>query len=43
MIAAGIIVECVFKADIGYLLMSGSSFAIALGSLIFAKLTRGEK
>lgn len=39
-IVAGIMVEAFYGADLGYILISGGSAAIAGGSLIFAKLLR---
>ncbi len=40
-VIVGIGIEVYYEADTGFLLISGGAGVIALGSLIFAKLTRG--
>lgn len=39
-VVAGITVEAVMKADLGFMLITGGSALIAGGSLLFAKLIR---
>lgn len=41
-IMAGIVIEAVMKADLGFIAITSGSLAIALGALIFGKLTRGK-
>ena len=42
-ITAGIVVEFVLHADIGYILITGGSLAVATGGLVFAKFARWNK
>ena len=37
---AGITIECLLKADIGFILITSGAVAVAFGSLLFAKLMR---
>ncbi len=42
-ITAGIVVEFVLHADLGYILITGGSLGVAMGGLIFAKFVRWHK
>lgn len=41
-IIAGITVECIMEADVGYVIITGGSVLIAGGGLIWAKLIKGR-
>lgn len=41
-IIAGITVECLMQADIGYVVISVGSVMLAAGGLMWAKLIRGR-
>ena len=39
-VLAGIIVEIIYEANIGFILATTGAFLVAVGSLVFAKLIR---
>lgn len=39
-ILSGILLEIITGADIGYILITGGSMLVAIGGMLFAKLTR---
>ncbi len=42
-VSAGIAVEVVYEADIGYILITSGAVFVAGGGMIFAKLVKGGK
>jgi len=42
-VLAGICIEVYYKADFGFVLITGGSVVIAFGGMLFAKLVRGGK
>ena len=42
-IVAGIVVEAILHADLGYILITGGSLAVAGGAMLYAKFFRWNK
>lgn len=42
-VIAGITVECIMQAEVGYIIITGGSVVVAVGGLIWAKLVRGSR
>lgn len=42
-VLAGICIEVYYKADFGFVLITGGSVVVAFGGMLFAKLVRGGK
>jgi len=42
-IIAGITIECIMRADVGYVVITAGSLAVAAGGLIWAKLVKHKE